>query len=260
LSPSGIPAGALDAIWSRNRCIVLERLDAIDRGAAGGVGPDVRDEAIRAAHQLAGTVGTFGFVQATDLARQLEAGLGAPDAVPRDLSALARRLRHELEGKVGGEPSAGIGEPSRGRVLAVDDDPTMLDAVRTLLAGAGLEVVTESDPRRVVPRLAEIDPDVLILDVDMPGLGGIELCRRVRTDPGGGHVPILFLTTHGDEATVRAAFGAGADDYLTKPLVDGELVARVRHHLEVRPQIWTRRRKFRSPSVRNAAANPIRTG
>jgi CheY-like chemotaxis protein len=232
LSPSGIPAGALDAIWSRHRGIVLERLDAIERGTAGDADPEVRDVATRAAHQLAGTVGTFGFARGSELAGQLEAGLGAPDAVPRRLFELARELRGELEGKVGSEPAAEISGPPRGWVLAVDDDPMMLDTVRGLLAEAGVEVVTESDSRRVVSRLTEIDPGVLILDVDMPGLGGIELCRRVRTEFERRHLRILFLTTHGDEETVRAAFSAGADDYLNKPLVDGELVARVRHHLQ----------------------------
>ncbi len=220
---------------------MLERLDAIDRGTAAGAAPEVRDEARDAAHQLAGSVGTFGFARATDLARELEAALGEPDlgvpqAALRDLSVLARGLRRELETEVG-ERSTGSSEPSLGRVLAVDDDPMVLDAVRAVLAGAGLSIVTETDPTLVVPRLAEVQPDVLILDVDMPGIDGIELCRRVRSDPGRRGLRILFLTTHADEDTVRAAFGAGADDYLNKPLVESELVTRVRYHLRDRPAV-----------------------
>lgn len=102
LTGAEVPAGALAEIWERHREGVLARLDAIDRGTMSGVTPQARDEALSAAHQLAGTVGTFGFTHATVLARELEAQLAAPGAVTPELNAVARRLRRELIGAADG--------------------------------------------------------------------------------------------------------------------------------------------------------------
>ncbi len=232
MTSSGVPADTLGAIWARNRAVVLARLDAIDRAAAGEVDQETRAEAVRAAHQLAGTVGTFGFARATEVARELESRLAAPGKVAPELRTLAQGLRQELLGDacVGGS-GAEPDEASRGRVLAVDDDPLILDSVRSLLAERGLEIVTESDPGRVMARLPSIAPDLVILDIDMPGINGIELCRRIRTDPDHPGLPIVFLTTHSDARTVRAAYRAGADGHLSKPLVATELIACVERHL-----------------------------
>jgi CheY-like chemotaxis protein len=220
---------------------VLARLEAIDRAAGGAVGSEVRAEGVRAAHQLAGTVGTFGFARATEMARELEARLGVPGTVEPELGALARELRCELMGEVGGGArGADAREPYCGRVLAVDDDPLMLDSVRSLLAEQGLEVVTEGDPCRVVARLPEIGPDLLILDIDMPGMNGIELCGRIRADPDHQELRIVFLTTHTDTERVRAAYRAGADGHLSKPVAGGELLAWVERHLTLRDRRMVR--------------------
>jgi diguanylate cyclase (GGDEF)-like protein len=118
------------------------------------------------------------------------------------------------------------------KIVAVDDDPAVLDALRALLEPQGIALTTVSDPGGLWNALREIDPDLLILDVDMPGVNGIDLCRVVRNDPHWGALPIIFLTTRRDAETVQDVFGAGADDYLNKPIVGAELTMRISNRLD----------------------------
>ncbi len=118
------------------------------------------------------------------------------------------------------------------RVLVVDDDPAVLDAMRVLLEPHDLEVSTLADPLRFWEKLEEVAPELLILDVDMPGVNGPELCRTVRNDPRWSGIAVIFATVHTDIATVEEVFSAGADDYVTKPVVGPELVSRVANRLE----------------------------
>jgi diguanylate cyclase (GGDEF)-like protein len=118
------------------------------------------------------------------------------------------------------------------RVLVVDDDPAMLDAMRALLRSHDLEVSTLADPLRFWETLQEVAPELLILDVDMPGVNGPELCRTVRNDPRWSGLAVIFATAHTDAATVEEVFDAGADDYVAKPIVGPELVSRVANRLE----------------------------
>ena len=118
------------------------------------------------------------------------------------------------------------------RVLAVDDDPRILALLRTVLGDEGLEIHTVDDPLRVWSALDEVQPELLVLDVDMPHVTGIELARAVRSDTRWSHMPIVFLTSRTDADTVRRAYAAGADDHVGKPIVVEELVTRVRNRLE----------------------------
>ena len=118
------------------------------------------------------------------------------------------------------------------RILAVDDDPQILALLRTVLEGHGLEVHTVDDPLRVWSALEEVQPDLLVLDVDMPHVTGLELARAVRSDARWSHVPIVFLTARTDADTVRRAYAAGADDHVGKPILVEELVTRVRNRLD----------------------------
>jgi diguanylate cyclase (GGDEF)-like protein len=118
------------------------------------------------------------------------------------------------------------------RVLIVDDDPATLDAMRVLLSSADLAVFTLADPLCFWERLEQVDPELLILDVNMPGANGLELCRTVRNDPRWSGLAVIFATWEADAATVERVFNAGADDYVAKPIVGPELLARVANRLE----------------------------
>ncbi len=118
------------------------------------------------------------------------------------------------------------------RILAVDDDPAVLGATRAILEAHGLEVATLNDPMRFWEELTRVSPALLLLDVDMPGASGIELCRVLRNDPRWAAVPVLILTARRDAATVQEIFAAGADDYLVKPIVAAELTTRVENRLD----------------------------
>ena len=118
------------------------------------------------------------------------------------------------------------------KVMVVDDDPYMLAALRLLLEPWGVKTLTLDDPRQFWETLEVVVPDLLILDIEMPYLTGIELCLTVRNDPRWSGVPILFLTAHTDAKTVHQVFAAGGDDYVTKPIVGPELVNRIFNRLE----------------------------
>ncbi|HEX2189635.1 MAG TPA: response regulator, partial [Longimicrobiaceae bacterium] len=118
------------------------------------------------------------------------------------------------------------------RLLAVDDDPQVLEAVRALLEPRGIRVATLADPLKFWDTLEETAPDLLVLDLDMPHLGGLELCRVVRNDPRWNGLPVLFLTGRADAATVQRVFAAGADDFVAKPFVGPELVTRITNRLD----------------------------
>lgn len=118
------------------------------------------------------------------------------------------------------------------KILVVDDDPQMLDILRTLLQPWGFKLTLLDNPQRFWETLEQSKPDLLILDVEMPELSGIDLCQVVRNDPQWSELPVLFLSAHTDTETVNQVFIAGADDYVNKPILGPELVARVLNRLE----------------------------
>ena len=121
---------------------------------------------------------------------------------------------------------------SRVNILVVDDDPILLSTLRFLLEPWGIAIAGLGNPQNFWNTLESVSPDLLILDVEMPHIGGIELCQAVRTDPYWQRLPVLFLTSHGDSQTVRQVFAAGADDFVTKPVVGPELLTRINNRLE----------------------------
>lgn len=123
-------------------------------------------------------------------------------------------------------------EPAAAKILVVDDDPQILTILQTLLEPWGLKVIPLSDPERFWETLEAVKPDLLILDVEMPKVSGIELCQVVRNDPHWSELPILFLTVHNDAQMVNRVFAIGADDFVNKPIVGPELVTRIINRLE----------------------------
>lgn len=124
------------------------------------------------------------------------------------------------------------GQQRRSCILAVDDDPLILDAVRQHLEPAGVDVNILNDPERFWDALEEGSPDAVLLDIDMPRVSGIELCRVMRNDSRWSATPVIFLTARTEAETVQRVFAAGADDYVAKPFVGPELVTRVTNRLE----------------------------
>jgi len=118
------------------------------------------------------------------------------------------------------------------KLLIVDDDLQLLDFLRTLLEPWGFNLILLNDPQQFWNTLEQFVPDLLILDVEMPDLSGIDLCQVVRNDPRWSDLPVLFLSARTDSQTVHQVFTAGADDYVNKPIVGPELVARVLNRLE----------------------------
>jgi diguanylate cyclase (GGDEF)-like protein len=359
------PENALHAIWEDHRAGVFEHVNLIERAVtaltAAQLDEQLRGEAQRAAHTLAGSVGTFGFTGASEAAGRLEQELADPaPARARAMSTLIAAVRHELESEVvsprAAQPSQSANDrlrmlvvdddrelceriaaeaasrdircetatspqearalcaerapaivlldltfPPEGmaeayellselscatptipvlvltgtgtftdrveaarrgsrafllkslppaevlnaveqffererlattRVLVVDDDPALLDAMRALLEPHDLEVVTLPDPLRFWETLEQVAPELLILDVDMPGVNGPELCRTVRNDSRWSRLAVIFVTARADAATVEEVFNAGADDFIAKPIVGPELVTRVSNRLE----------------------------
>jgi diguanylate cyclase (GGDEF)-like protein len=365
VGPDPTSGEALRAIWQEHRTGVMERVGLIELAVAAlrkaELDEGLRIEAQRAAHLLIGSVGTFGFTRASEVARELELELSDPN--PARAQAMAKLLAtvyRELESEVivprgtrrtestheqlrvlivdddrefcariaaeaashdigcettsspmqaraacAGRPPAivlldltfppdgmadaydllseltsmtppipvlvltGSGAftdrvevarrggraflskallPSevlsaatqflarerlqRTRVLVVDDDPAMLSAMRVLLEAHEIEVCTLADPLRFWDTLEEVAPELLILDVDMPGVNGPELCRVVRNDPRWSQIAVIFVTAHKDPATIEGIFQAGADDHLAKPIVEAELITRVSNRLD----------------------------
>jgi two-component system sensor histidine kinase/response regulator len=121
-------------------------------------------------------------------------------------------------------------------ILVVDDNLQNREVAEGHLVGAGYQAVqaeSGTDALALLQR-AEPWPDLILLDVLMPGLDGFETCRRIRALPGGSRVPILFLTALGDLGTHKAALDSGADDFLTKPINRTELLIRVRSLLRIK--------------------------
>jgi DNA-binding response OmpR family regulator/HPt (histidine-containing phosphotransfer) domain-containing protein len=117
-------------------------------------------------------------------------------------------------------------------VLAVDDDPIMLALLEASLRRGGFELATCVDPLAFWAALETARPDLVVLDVQMPGADGPELCRAMRADPRWRSVPVLFLTATTEPAVIADLFAAGGDDYLPKPVDPAELTARVTGRLE----------------------------
>lgn len=117
------------------------------------------------------------------------------------------------------------------KVLAVDDDPQILDAVKVLLAPLKLELTTLSDPLEFWDTLERTEPDLLMLDLDMPFLSGLELCRGVRSSPRWWELPVLFLSASSDEENLQRLYSVGADDFVPKPFSGPELATRVVNRL-----------------------------
>jgi two-component system KDP operon response regulator KdpE len=134
---------------------------------------------------------------------------------------------------------------SAGRILVVDDDPQIRRVMRVTLIGHGYEVADALDGEQALERLRNEPFDLVLLDSNMPRMGGLEACRLIRVH---SEIAIIMLTVRDSESDKVAALDAGADDYITKPFNTPELLARIRAALR------------RAPASQEAALRRIRLG
>ena len=113
----------------------------------------------------------------------------------------------------------------KSRVLVVDDDPALAEMLTIVLRGEGFDTAVVGDGTRALPAVRELRPDVVLLDLMLPGMNGIDVCRAIRTESG---VPIVMLTAKSDTVDIVLGLESGADDYVVKPFKPKELIARIR--------------------------------
>jgi two-component system KDP operon response regulator KdpE len=136
---------------------------------------------------------------------------------------------------------------SAGRILVVDDDPQIRRVMRVTLTAQGYEVDDARSGDEALEKLRQRQSDLVLLDMNMPGLGGIETCRLIRAD---SEVGVIMLTVRDSEADKVEALDAGADDYVTKPFRTPELLARIRAALRRSPSA-------RAAEIQHLALGPI---
>jgi DNA-binding response OmpR family regulator len=118
------------------------------------------------------------------------------------------------------------------QILALDDDPLILKLLQKMLQPWGIQVHVLSESGQLLGALDRITPDILILDLNLPDANGIELCQMLRSNSQWADLPIIILTSQRDSETIRQVFDAGADDFVSKPIVPPEFMARLLNRFE----------------------------
>jgi diguanylate cyclase (GGDEF)-like protein len=269
VEPRAAALAGLRVEYVQSAGAVLARLRGqLDRLAADAADGEALAELLRGFHSYAGSGATYGFPRVTQLGRAGEAAcaaLAASRAVPAAsrLAAL-RGLLDSLDAwfaaaaaiAVPGAPAAApatlqpppppapaaasaprtAGDTAAGavgsRIMVVEDDPAQASYVRVTLETAGYQVQICGDPGRFAGDLAAFDPELVLMDVILPGATGYELVRSLRQAPGAAALPVLFLTAEGEMHARLESAWAGGDDHLVKPLPPAALLAAVSGRLE----------------------------
>ncbi|MGH9282694.1 MAG: EAL domain-containing protein, partial [Acidimicrobiales bacterium] len=216
----------------------------IDRSFVDGLATDPEDTAIVAAvislaHALDRDVVAEG-VETEEQLQKLRAlgcelAQGYLLARPMPPAAVTDLLAADLAGqRLGGREAGAVGSGTES-VLVADDAADIRQLARMSLTAAGFEVEEAEDGAATVALARKLSPRAVVLDVGMPDMSGIEVCRLLRADPVTAGCTVVMLTTHDDAADKAAAFSAGADDYIVKPFAPRDLVSRVRTALSRRP-------------------------
>lgn len=245
-------------LWEKFKSPTLQRMASLEQAVttleSGSLPEALRQRALTDAHKLSGSLGMFGFSAGSRLAHAIEQGLATTSpATVSQLQALVKALQQELQppppmpteppspapqqvepasvAPTSSVPPSAEAQASI-KVLIVDDDGTMLATLQAMLSRWVMEVLTLSDPLQVWTLLAQEVPDLLILDVDMPELNGIDLCKLIRDHDTWNGLPILFLTAHREPEMILQLYNSGADDYVAKPFTEPEIITRIFNRIE----------------------------
>ena len=251
---ANIAAAILDA-WDRTRGPVLKKIDSLDDAAIAllenRLTPELKAAAALDAQGIVDLAARFGFPRGSRIAHEIAEKISSASLTPVDGVAVSEQLQ-ELRTALEGVPqpaesqsarddqafaSAGITERSDeediqgARILVVDDEPQISRGLATLLGRRGMAVTAVNDPLQFWKVIDEVKPNLILLDLEMPKMSGTELCRAIRGDRRWSEMPVVFLTGHTDQDSVRRVFAAGADDYVGKPFVPAELMMRIQSRL-----------------------------
>jgi DNA-binding response OmpR family regulator/HPt (histidine-containing phosphotransfer) domain-containing protein len=252
----------LNQTWVTTKPNCLDQLAAllqiVQTLKHGGLSLTDRQQAQQMAHKLIGTLGIFNLSDAVQTARQVETLLvnDLSSAQVAQLETLITHLQaaiHSVDSitlsqrslerlQLPSSHNAAINTPdiaaaNATKVMIVDDDQTWLRTLPKLLKPWEFKVTTLADVQQFWTVLRTVHPDVLVLDVNMPQINGLELCQLLRNDPQWQRLPVLFLSVLDDSATQNQAFTVGADDYLCKPVKPVDLANRILNRLR-RIRAW----------------------
>lgn len=139
-------------------------------------------------------------------------------------------------------------------LLIVDDNPVIVRLLGSMLAREGYQVVEAGGGREALDLLDSIQPELILLDIDMPGVSGLETCRALKANARTADIPVIFVTASDDKQDIVAGFAAGGQDYIVKPSTKEELLARVRTHLALcrsQQELKASRARYRDLSYRD---------
>ena len=247
-------ASAVFAAWDRAKPGTFQKIDKLDDAAIAlldnRLAAEERKSAAQEALAIVEVATRFGFQKAVGVGRDLaerftSESLSAVDGLAVSEQLLA--LRQHLAGQpTPPAPSGGDGARATPahiaaafdeaqlegkRILVVDDEPLVTRGLTSLLNRRGLVVTALNDPLKFWTVIEEAKPNLVLLDLEMPKISGVELCRVIRNDRRWSELPVIFLSGHTDQASVHRVFGAGADDYVGKPFVPAELMMRIESRL-----------------------------
>jgi len=121
------------------------------------------------------------------------------------------------------------------KILLVDDSATVLMMERMILAAERFEVLTANNGLEAQEKARREQPDLILMDIVMPKVTGLEACKALRADPTTSHIPIILVTTRGEPQTVEQGYEVGCNDYVTKPVNSSELLSKIRNILGATP-------------------------
>ncbi len=243
--PASAPAGAadLDRVLGEARQRFVSAFDAQCDSLAppadqAGVKPLPLTAAVALLHRMAGLGGTIGFPRVSAKAAELEEALDTGTMTRADLGAATAALRAAFNSDVAGPgPAAPALAPAAASmtVLLVEDEPVQRAIISAQLRALGHAPVAVATGEEVLEAARQARPDVVLLDIELPGINGYVVCQMLKADPDLAGIPVAFLSAHSTVDDRLTGLSLGADDFLTKPLDPRELALRLQRLGQRRP-------------------------